>query len=342
MAQTGLVLQGGGSLGAYELGVLKRLHEEPGFNADLVSGVSIGAINAAVLVGSRGKPIETLEALWDKISMPTSQMIPENFQQIFSLYGDPGFFQMRTDYLNAAHWTSFYDITPLRETLDEFINFEKIKKSKTRLFITAINIATGGIEVFDNQNMVITLDHILASCALPPGFPMVEINHNYYWDGGLFDKTPLSPVIRNMDPDKEIPKEIIIINLYPSQGLIPRTMMEVRHRAIEITLSNRCRSDFSRAARINEYTDIFSIIDGILPKDHFVRNLPAFQRAKQYKLIHDLIYIENNNPEVVYGGFDFSEKSIDARINGGYRDTDAALKSKPVRPLPSGLLRSRV
>jgi predicted acylesterase/phospholipase RssA len=340
MMQTGLVLQGGGALGAYELGALKRLREEPSFQPDFISGVSIGAINAATLVGAKGDPINTLEALWRRFSMPSSPFVPQLAQQFLALFGNLDFFRMRTDYVDGATWTSFYDTSPLRATLEEFIDFEKIRRSSVKLFVTATNVATGRVEVFDNR--AITPDHILASGALPPGFPMIEINHNFYWDGGVFDNSPLGPVMEELDPDPNVPKQVIVINLFPGNGPVPGNMMDVFNRVFEITFSNKFRSDVSQANKVNEYIEVVNAIDKSLPADHPIRRLPGYVRLRQYTLVNDILYIENNNLEIVSAPFDFSVKSIEARVHAGYRDAETALKARPARALPRGLLRSPV
>jgi NTE family protein len=340
MTQTGLVLQGGGALGAYELGALKRLYEEASFEPCVIAGVSIGAITAATLVGAKGDPIEILERLWAKFTVPSSPLVPRTAQRFLALFGNVNFFRPRADYIDAAVWTSFYDTSPLRATLEEFIDVEKIRRSPVKLFLTATNVATGRVEVFDNR--IITLDHILASGALPPGFPMVEINHNFYWDGGLFDNSPLSPVIEHMDPDPNVPKQIVVINLFSAPGPIPVNMLDVLDRVLAITFSNKFQSDVDQAQEVNEYIEVVQMIDEALPPDHPIRRLPGYRRLKQYMLVNDIIYIQNVNPEIVFGPFDFSRNSVDARIDAGYRDAEAAIKSRPGRSLPHGLLRASV
>jgi NTE family protein len=338
VTQTGLVLQGGGALGAYELGALKRLYEESNFRPSIISGVSIGAITAATLVGGKAGPIETLEALWRRFSMPSSPLVPETAQHFLALFGDLGFFRLRTDYINGASWTSFYDTSPLRATLMEFIDFEKIQGSAIKLFVTAANVATGRVEVFDNSS--ITADHILASGALPPGFPMIEINHNFYWDGGVFDNSPLGAVIEHLNPDPNVPKQIVVIDLFPGPGPVPQNMLDVFGRAFAITFSNKFKSDLKQAAKVNEYIDVIKAIDGALPPDHPVRRLPGYVRLTQYSFVDDIIYIENVHPEIVFGPFDFSEQSIERRMHAGYRDAAAAIEAKPGRVLRRGLLRA--
>jgi predicted acylesterase/phospholipase RssA len=320
------------------LGALKRLSEEASFRPSVISGVSIGAITAATLVGAKGDPIEALEGLWRRFTMPSSPLVPQTVQRFLALFGNIDFFRMRTDYIDGATWTSFYDTSPLRATLEEFIDFEKIRRSPVKLFVTATNVATGRVELFDNR--AITPDHILASGALPPGFPMVEINHNYYWDGGVFDNSPLGPVIEQMDPDPNVPKQIVVLNLFPAQGPIPGNMLDVLDRVFAITFSNKFQSDVDQAQKVNEYIEAVQIIDQVIPPGHPVRKLPGYARLKQYTLVNDIIYIENVNLEIVFGPFDFSRSSIEARIHAGYRDAEAAIKARPMRSVPRGLMRA--
>lgn len=336
--QTALVLQGGGALGAYEYGVLKRLYEERDFRPDVVSGVSIGAINAAALVGARKDPIETLGKLWERFTIEPPLPSSEYTQRFLAMFGIPGFYRMRDDYTNAATWTSFYDTSPLRATLEEFLDFDKIRRAPTKLFLTATNVVTGGIEYFDNA--VITPDHVLASGALPPGFPMIRIGHDMYWDGGLFDNSPLSRVIEFLDPDPQVQKQIIVMNLFSGPGPVPRDMLQVIGRVFEILFSNKFQYTVKETIKINDYIDVVNDIDRHVPADDPVRRRPAFKRLISYKMIDDIIYIENRNREPVYAPSDFSRESIEARIDAGYRDAGEKLGEQPKRNLIEGMLRA--
>lgn len=340
-SQTGLVLQGGGALGAYEFGALRRLYEEPGFAPDLVSGVSIGAIAAATLVGARGEPIETLTELWDDFTVAAPPLMPDQAQRLLALFGNPNFYRMRVDYLDAPHWTSYYDTAPLRETLERHIDFAAIADSPIGLFLTATNIETGVIEVFDNRRGVITPDHVLASAALPPGFPMIAVGDAVYWDGGLFDNSPMASVIEAMNPDPAVPRELIVVNLFPGPGPVPTDMPGVLNRAFQIMFANKFRADVERSLKVNEFVEVAEAIDRTLPADHPVRALPGYRRLRQYVLVHDVISIENRDPDLVTAPFDFSKASLTARSDAGYRDADRALRARPDRPLPLGLLRAQ-
>src|SRR5215470_4972256 len=148
MAHTGLVLQGGGALGAFECGALLRLYEDPAFSPDVIAGVSIGAINAVSLVGAKNDPLETLRLIWDRFTVRAPWFVPRQAQRFCALFGNPSFFSMRHDYLGSAFWTSFYTTDPLRRLLHETIDFDKLNDSPTTLVISATNLKTGDVENF--------------------------------------------------------------------------------------------------------------------------------------------------------------------------------------------------
>ncbi len=327
MMQRGLVLQGGGALGAYELGALSYLYREAHFRPDIISGVSIGAITAAVLVGSRDDdPVLTLERIWERFETVPLLPMPDFAERFIALYGNRSFFRMRTDYLTMPFWTNFYDTRPLKETLDEFISFDRINAGGQHLLLTATNVETGRIEVFDNRSggTPITADHVLASGSLPPGFPMTEIRGSFYWDGGLFDNTPLGPVIEAFDSDPGTEKQLVVINLFPSAGRIPANMQDVFDRMFEMIFSNKLHGDVEMMRKVNEYVEVADAVERALAADSPIRNMPGYRRLMKYKLINSIIHITNEDPELVSGPFDFSRESIKRRKEAGYRDARAA------------------
>ncbi|KTD03213.1 patatin-like phospholipase family protein [Fluoribacter gormanii] len=330
MKQTGMVLQGGGALGAYEFGALKRLYEEPQFSLDIVSGVSIGAINAIALVGAKDDPIATLEAMWNEFTIFSSPFLNDKLASYLALFGNPSFFYPRTDYWNLANWTSFYFTKPLQQLLEKYIDFKKVNNSSMRLILTATDIATGKVKTFSNQGndrTEITSLHVLASGSLPPGFPMTTIKNTCYWDGGLFENTPLSPVLESLNPDPDVEKQIIVINLFPSKGKIPTNMIDIFDRIFEIQFSNKIRFNKELTEKINEYIEVINEIEQIVPIDSPIKQLPGYQRLINYKYIHNIIYIENKDPENVNAAFDFSSNSLGRRIDAGYRDAGNALRA---------------
>jgi predicted acylesterase/phospholipase RssA len=230
---------------------------------------------------------------------------------------------------NWAHWTSFYDSAPLRTTLDRYVSFERIAGSRTRLILTATDVATGRIELFDNRGATpIEAKDVLASASLPPAFPPTGIGARTFWDGGLFDNTPLTPVIKAVDADQD--PQIIVVNLFPAKGSIPRNMPEVFGRAIQIMLANKIQDNVELTLEVSEYVQLVNEIKSNPGLTDAVRALPGFQRLERYKLLQNIVYITNTDAESATAFFDFSRAAIERRIASGYRDADSAL-NHPLR-----------
>jgi len=268
--KTAIVLQGGGALGAYECGVLKALYEcRSGFEPSAVTGLSIGAVNAAVLAGAKHNPIGTLEDLWcNKFSTPdiiprVTQFIPESFvPPIMDQHvpRNPAMFNIRPEYifmpLLAGFYTnSFCDTSPLRETLKEVIDPAKLNDyRKTRVAVTAVNVETGELEVFDNKDGL-NVDHVLASGSLPPGFPMTRIGNNYYWDGGVNSNTPLSPAINCLEDFAAKKREVIVVELVPMEGQLPHNIRDVMSRFFNLIFASKVKLDRQLFEKYADYIE---------------------------------------------------------------------------------------
>jgi NTE family protein len=198
-----LVLQGGGALGSYQAGAYEALSTSQCV-PDWVAGISIGAINAAIIAGNAPeKRVERLRAFWEAITAPSSpwrvlsSAIIGDHRRTSSLnalmFGQPGFFAPRPamDWLRGVTPTSYYDASGLKDTLARLVDFDRINAREIRFSVGAVNVRTGNFAYFDNAQMTIRLEHVMASAALPPGFPAVEIDGECYWDGGLVSNTPL-------------------------------------------------------------------------------------------------------------------------------------------------------
>ena len=256
-----LVLQGGGALGAYQAGAyeaLKSLGKEPSW----IAGISIGAINAAIIAGNRPEDrVARLRKFWDKLSsgLQGSSLIPgDNGRSIFNelsswtaaLFGIPGFYAPRMvspllAWPGSSGATSFYDTAPLRETLLELVDFDLINNGDVRLSVGAVNVRTGNFRYFDSTTDKITVDHIMASGALPPSFPAVKIDGEYYWDGGVVSNTPLFYVIDAAENSDHLC--IFQVDLFSAQGQIPNTILESAEREKEIRYSSRTRMNTTAA-----------------------------------------------------------------------------------------------
>jgi predicted acylesterase/phospholipase RssA len=249
-----LVLQGGGALGAFALGAIRVLYGERRYRPDMISGVSIGAITAVLLARPKnGDALRTLEAFWKKVTVEALWW-PDAWQRYASAFGNPHFFTPRTDVWTAAGWTSLYSTEPLRRTLEDLVDLEALKDAaaRPRLLVTATDIEAGQIEAFDSGDGGMSLDHILASGSLPPSFPMTKIGEARYWDGGLFDNTPLGDVLERLDPSDEAgAREIVVVNLFANAGKVPGDFAEVNQRMLDLTFANKTRSDLGLLKRFN-------------------------------------------------------------------------------------------
>jgi NTE family protein len=329
--ETALVLQGGGALGAYEVGVVKRLYEEPGFTPSIISGVSIGAINAAMLATGGPDVIPRLEQMWDRFAVGPFPFVPDMVQRWLPLWGNPNFFGPHYDYSRVTAWTSYYNTDPLKRILDECIDFKRINDSawqdRPRLLVTATDLQTGEVQAFDNYERIITSDHVMASSSLPPAFPMTCVDGRYYWDGGLFNNNPLSEAVRCLKGNEETEERVIIfVELMPGRGLIPQNLMDVFDRITEIIFSSKVVSDSDTLDKVNDIVEVFRAVDAYLPEDSPVRRMTGYNRLVKYKKIDRLVRIVNDEAESISAPLDFSRETISRRIAAGYRDADKAIR----------------
>ena len=258
-AQTALILQGGGALGAFECGVVKALEEEQIF-PDIVAGVSIGAFNGAIIAGNPRNATQALEAFWGELAIVTPKIpLPPPFMwgekavlaTAIVAFGVPNFFKPRwvPPYNLAdspANWTSFYDAAPAKALIAKYVDFAALKTSPVRLLISAVNVTTTELEVFDSYVDDLTPDHIAASGSLPPGLPWTVIGGKPYWDGGIVSNSPFDLLIDRCGPDG---KRVFIVDLFVGQRALPSNIMEVLARRDEIVYSERIRSDLRPVKR---------------------------------------------------------------------------------------------
>jgi len=329
-------LQGGGALGAFELGVIECLLDR-GIRPDVVSGVSIGAINATVLCGHRHPDARTeLRALWSDL---TTLSLPPPFDPLnphLSMLGNPGMYFPRADYLNLYGWTSFYDTRPLRATLERHVDFAKLRPDGVsgrapRLILTATNLVTGRLDRFDSRDMAITAAHVLASGALPPSFPPSTApmpgggGEAPYWDGGLFDNTPLSKVISALQESGEPEKVMVVVNLFPSDAPLPRNLAEVVTRMMTLAFSNKSEKDLERARQTTDIIRLVEELDRLMASHPELRTLaqhPGYKTVKSYAAPIQMVEITNTT---IGGAADFSAASIEERRLVGYTTATARL-----------------
>ncbi|HWI12258.1 MAG TPA: patatin-like phospholipase family protein [Burkholderiaceae bacterium] len=248
------MLQGGGALGAYQAGVLEslsRVYREPTW----VAGISIGAINAALITGNPAPArVSKLREFWNLVSsalpaplIATNPSAREGLNEASAgqvmLFGVPGFFRPRFPPApfqprGSLEAISYYDTAPLRETLERLVDFDRINAGAVRLSVGAVNVRTGNFEYFDSSKQTIDARHIMASGALPPGFAPVEIDGEHYWDGGLVSNTPLQYVLDQPGKRRRV---VFQVDLFAATGALPTTLPEVTEREKDIRFSSRTR-----------------------------------------------------------------------------------------------------
>ncbi|HEV3240843.1 MAG TPA: patatin-like phospholipase family protein [Casimicrobiaceae bacterium] len=303
-AHTVLVLQGGGALGAYQAGVYEGMAER-GFAPNWLTGVSIGAVNAALIAGNAPeRRLERLQAFWDRVSSGVS-IIPPPFldplriafdrmsAMAASTFGAPGFFVPRVPppFLEAdgsPGALSFYDTSPLRETLVELVDFDLINRKQVRLSVGAVDVHTGNSVYFDNQQQAIGPEHIMASGALPPGFPPVVIDGNHYWDGGLVSNSPLWYVL---DDSPDLNALIAQVDLFSATGPLPQNLDEVLERSKDIQYSSKTRFNTNRVKELEALRVALGRLLHKLPaKLHddpdYQRLAPLSSRRRQLTIVH--------------------------------------------------------
>src|SRR4051812_36510613 len=244
-------------------------------------------------------------------------------------------------------WTSLCDVSPMRETLKALLDFDQINDwTHIRCSVTATNVATGGQVSFSNhvtdpnaphrvtpkvQKMRITPDHILASGSLPPGFPMTEIDGVYYWDGGLFDNTPIEALLDLLDDDEVSTLPIFVINLFPTHGGIPRNLAEVKGRMMEIAYENRFWARYEEPkAGLAPFTDMLDGLERELPKGSPIRSTEPFRRLRRLRALKNMNVVSAEHTGMA-GGADFSAYGIEQRFNIGYQAVNDYFAEQPAR-----------
>jgi NTE family protein len=332
MTAIGVVLQGGGALGAFEWGAVKRLVEH-GFVPKVLTGVSIGAINTAAIAGARhGDIIHSLDTLWHEITIPTVPFLPPEHQAALAMFGNPRFYRLRTDLFNALSWTNLCDVSPMRETLARLCDFERLNDTRTnKVAFTATNVQTGQSARFSNLTTRLGPDHVLASGSLPPGFPMTEIDGQMHWDGGLFDNTPLRALVEMLSPEEAEHLPIFILDLFPESDAIPTNLLQVRDRMMEISFENRFWDDFGGPEGLKDHAAMLRALDRALPADSALRQQPAYRRMMEYRALANLHVVPAPHVPMT-GGMDFSAYTVRDHHDRGYRAMSAYLAERVIGP----------
>ena len=353
-AQRVLVLQGGGALGSYQAGAYQALCHV-GFEPEWIAGISIGAVNAAIIAGNEGeKRVDRLKEFWEMVSAPVPwnpATMDEQVRAIFNgassaiiaTFGVPGFFTPRIP--PAVMWPpghpesqSYYDTAPLKKTLERLVDFDRINDCKTRLSVGAVSVTSGNFRYFDNFEFrklgkKIGPEHIMASGALPPGFPSVVIDGEHYWDGGIASNTPLDYVL-----DSESRRDLLIfqIDLFSARGPLPKTLIDAAEREKDIRFSSRTRMNTDKNRQIHNSRKAVRELIGKLPD--YLKSDPAGEflskasKESTVTVVH-LIY-RSKNYESSSKDYDFSHVGMVEHWDAGVRDVHHSMRHKEMLDLP--------
>ncbi len=330
-----LVLQGGGALGAYQAGVFETLcamYHEPTW----VAGISIGAINAALIAGNPPElRVARLREFWRLLTsgwplsgLAASACVRESQNEASAaqvvLLGVPGFFAPR---MPPAVWqapgspgaTSYYDTAPLRHTLERLVDFDLLNSGGVRLSVGAVNVRSGNFAYFDSAKQRIDVRHIMASGALPPGFAPVEIDGEHYWDGGLVSNTPLQYVL---DLPGKQRRTVFQVDLFAARGSLPTTLAEVGEREKDIRFSSRTRlgttNELDRQVMAQAAQRLIARLPPSLKNDPDVRALSQMRSESAVDVVH-LIY-RSKHYESQSKDYEFSRLSMQEHWAAGSAD----------------------
>ena len=352
-----LVLQGGGALGAYQGGVYQAL-SEANLHPDWVAGISIGAINSALIAGNPPeKRIERLREFWETVSTSPvgipyfpelkledefSHSVVNRLRSFFILlFGAPGFFKLRQPppYFYPSMRTealSYYDITPLKATLERLVDFDLINAGATRFSVGAVNVRNGNFVYFDNATDQIGPQHVMASGSLPPGFPATEIEGEFFWDGGLVSNTPLQWVLGSSPRQDTL---VFQLDLWSARGELPRNLIEVELRQKEIRFSSRTRAATDQFRKLQIARRTCAKLLKKLPKDLLqspeAERLAEFADDKVYNLIQLIYHAENY--EGCSKDYEFSRRTMEEHWKAGYNDAIRTLRHPDVLQRPDGV-----
>jgi NTE family protein len=354
-----LLLQGGGALGSYQAGVYEAL-SEANLHPDWVAGISIGAINSAIIAGNPPEQrVTKLRAFWEGITAnplfdwvaaadqftPKGDLARSTFNQLSAAWamfgGAPGFFALRqpSPWLHPAgclEATSFYETKLLKATLEQLVDFERINSGAMRFSVGAVNVRSGNFVYFDNTTREIRPEHVIASGSLPPGFPAIEIEGEHYWDGGLISNTPLQWVVEHGPRQDTLAFQV---DLWSARGDFPGDLAEVATRQKEIQYSSRTRANTDQFKRLQRLRCALATLLERLPEDlkasEEARVLGPFADRKRYSVVH-LIYrskhYEGNSKD-----YEFSRLTMQEHWRAGYHDAVRTLRHPQVLERPNNL-----
>lgn len=355
-----LLLQGGGALGAYQAGVFEGLHEA-GIQPNWFAGISIGALNTAIIAGNAPEDrVARLREFWETICRPAFGMpIPpavedtlfswsDDFRRHFTAFqaasamlnGQKGFFQPRVppsmpDIPGDPQTASYYDTRALKATLERLCDFERINAGQVRVSVGAVNARTGNFAYFDNTRQILRPEHFMASGALPPGFAAVEIDGEYYWDGGLMSNTPLYEVVHNSERRDTLAFQV---DLWSAVGRVPHSINEVTGRVKDIQYSSRTRLVTDLLQHNQRFRNLVHQLLEAMPQDdpgkaHLYDLAKEISCDRRYNIIH-LIY-RDKEYEGHYKDYQFGPSTMREHWKAGLTDIRRTLANRDWLDMPA-------
>jgi NTE family protein len=340
--QTVLVLQGGGALGAYQVGVVQAMHEA-GIEPDWVIGTSIGAINGALVAGNDpSRRIDCLNDFWDTLRWrsPLSHLPfePGALNPLSNLAvvsgGVPGFFAPNPAALWGAHaalgteHAAYYDTSPLAETLRQHVDFDRIARGATRVTVGAVNVTSGTMRYFDSRDEPLGVQHVMASGALPPAFAAVRIGDEFYWDGGIYSNTPIEAVLDDMPRRDAL---IFAVQLWNPQGAAPESIWQVMGRQKDIQYASRADSHIARQQQIHRLRHVIGeLVQHLSPAQResaAVRELAGWgckTTMHVVRLLAPRLAAEDHTKDI-----DFTAAGVRARREAGLIDAREVIDQAP-------------
>jgi NTE family protein len=337
-----LVLQGGGALGAYQVGVYQALHEA-GIEPAWVIGTSIGAINASIIAGNAvADRMERLGAFWSRMQHGAVQQAFSAFPGIGGAMarwwtvagGIPGFFQPNFLAFAGAHMplgaaaAGYYSTAPLEVTLRELVDFGLINGGAVRLTVGAANVRTSEMRYFDSRDMALSVSHVMASGALPPAFPAIRIDGELYWDGGILSNTPVEAVFDDYPRRSSL---VFAVHIWNPDGAEPETIAQVMHRQKDVQYSSRAVTHVMRQKQLHRLRHVISELAGRMPPEE--RAKPEIADLAGYGCLTRMHVVRLLAPgldgEDHAKDIDFSPAGIRARWAAGYDDTRRAIRNAP-------------
>lgn len=341
--KTVLVLQGGGALGAYQGGAFEALCAA-GLEPDWVAGISIGAINSAIIAGNPPeRRVKRLREFWDRVSshllLPplatdnaSRKIFNETAAALVASTGAPGFFDPRYPPAvimppGTVQAISIYDTSPLKKTLLELVDFDLLNSGKMRFSVGAVEVATGNQIYFDSATTKIIPEHIMASGALPPGFPPVSIDGTLYWDGGIVSNTPLQYVLDGSLPRSDMC--IFQVDLFSAQGTVPDTLFDVQTREKEIRYSSRTRLNTDYSKLLQELRRAVRRLDGVLPDD--IKSTFDWKLLTRHSCNAAITIVHLIHRRAVYStqsnDYEFSRYTVNEHWRAGIDDVERTLSN---------------